>query len=86
MAAVLQYWMGRTVPSFRIVLAMEKAEQKPLRNALDKKDRKQFDEMFDTLEFTFPPALILTASATTSYYHVDFVSSLQRAKRMHQVH
>jgi hypothetical protein len=33
--------MGRTIPSFRIALAMEKAEWKPYRNALDKKDRKR---------------------------------------------
>ena len=38
--------MGRTVPSFRIALEMEKAEWKPFRNALDKKDRKDFDDMF----------------------------------------
>ena len=39
--------MGRTVPSFRIVLAEEKREWKPFRNALDKKERKEFDEMSD---------------------------------------
>jgi hypothetical protein len=39
--------MGRTIPSFRIALATEKEEWKPFRNALDKKDRKKFDEMFD---------------------------------------
>src|ERR671914_821400 len=39
--------MGRTMPSFRIALAMEKEEWKPFRNALDKKDRKKFDEMWD---------------------------------------
>ena len=39
--------MGRTVPSFRIVLGEEKAEWKPFRNALDKKERKEFDEMWD---------------------------------------
>jgi hypothetical protein len=39
--------MGRTVPSFRIVIAQEKAEWKPFRNALDKKERKEFDEMWD---------------------------------------
>jgi hypothetical protein len=39
--------MGRTIPSFRNVLAMEKAEWQPFRNALDKKDRKEFDDMFD---------------------------------------
>ena len=39
--------MGRTIPSFRIALAMEKGEWKPFCNALDKKDRRKFDEMFD---------------------------------------
>jgi hypothetical protein len=39
--------MGRTIPSFRIALAIEKEEWKPFRNALDKSDRKKFDEMFD---------------------------------------
>jgi len=39
--------MGRTVPSFRNVLAQEKQEWKPFRNALDKSERKSFDEMWD---------------------------------------
>jgi hypothetical protein len=39
--------MGRTIPSFRMALAMEKEDWKPFRNALDKSDRKKFDEMWD---------------------------------------
>lgn len=39
--------MGRTIPSFRIALSMEKEEWKSFRNALDKSDRKKFDEMWD---------------------------------------
>ena len=39
--------MGRTIPSFRIASIMEKEEWKSFRKALDKKDRKIFDEMFD---------------------------------------
>src|SRR5215213_5262345 len=39
--------MGRTIPSFRMALAMEKDDWKPFRNALDNSDRKKFDEMFD---------------------------------------
>lgn len=39
--------LGRTVPSFRIVLAEEKAEWKPFHNAFDKKERKEFDDMWD---------------------------------------
>jgi hypothetical protein len=39
--------MGRTIPSFRLALDLEKRDWKPFRNALDKSDRKKFDEMFD---------------------------------------
>ena len=42
-----QYKMGRTIPSFRMALEMEKEDWKPFRNALDKSDRKKFDEMWD---------------------------------------
>jgi hypothetical protein len=38
--------MGRTIPSFRIAAEMERTKWKPFRQALDKKDRKIFDEMF----------------------------------------
>jgi hypothetical protein len=43
--------MGRTIPSFRIAFEMEKEDWKPFRNALDKSDRKKFDEMFDIPRF-----------------------------------
>ncbi|HEX6281521.1 MAG TPA: hypothetical protein VFZ67_04785 [Nitrososphaera sp.] len=43
--------MGRTIPSFRIALAMEERDWKPFRNALDKSERKMFDEMFDIPRF-----------------------------------
>jgi hypothetical protein len=41
--------MGRTIPSFRIALETEELDwKKPFRNALDKSERKKFDdEMFD---------------------------------------
>lgn len=51
--------MGRTIPSFRIALAMEKADWKPFRNALDKSERKEFDEMFDI------PRLYLSACSNS---------------------
>src|SRR5215211_8917232 len=51
--------MGRTVPSFRIALADEKAEWRPFRNALDKSERKAFDEMWDI------PRLYLTACSNS---------------------
>jgi hypothetical protein len=43
--------MGRTIPSSRIALAMEEQDWKPFRNALDKSDRKKFDEMWDILRW-----------------------------------
>jgi hypothetical protein len=43
--------MGRTIPSFRIVLLMEKEDWKPFRNALDKSDRNKFYEMFELPKF-----------------------------------
>ena len=43
--------MGRTIPSFRLALEMEKEDWRPFRNALDKSDRKEFDEMFDIPRF-----------------------------------
>jgi hypothetical protein len=51
--------MGRTIPSFRIALDMEKEEWKPFRNALDKSERKEFDDMFDI------PRLYLTACSNS---------------------
>ena len=39
--------MYRTIHSFEIVLAEEKQDWKPFRNALDKCELKKFDEMLD---------------------------------------
>jgi hypothetical protein len=39
--------MGRTVPSFRNAIEMEKKEWKPFWNALDKSERKEFDKIWD---------------------------------------
>jgi hypothetical protein len=38
--------MGRTIPSFRIASVEEQKEWKSFRQALDKSDRKAFDDMF----------------------------------------
>jgi len=38
--------MGRTIPSFRLASVEEEREWKVFRNALDKSDRRIFDEMF----------------------------------------
>jgi hypothetical protein len=51
--------MGRIVPSFRNVIAEEKQEWKPFRNALDKSQRKHFDDMWDI------PRLYVTACSNS---------------------
>jgi hypothetical protein len=52
--------MDRTVPSFRIALATEKREwNKPFRNALDRSDRKKFD---DEMMFDIPRSYISACS------------------------
>ena len=43
--------MGRTIASFRLALEMEKEDWKPFRNALYKRDRKKFEDMFDLPKF-----------------------------------
>jgi hypothetical protein len=59
-AAEIGYRMSQTLSSFTIALAMEKDEWKPFRNALDKSDRKKFDEMlFDIPRLYISPAQIL---------------------------
>jgi hypothetical protein len=45
------YLMGRTIPSFRIASVQEEEEWKSFRQALDKKDRKIFDDMFSIAHF-----------------------------------
>ena len=38
--------MGRTIPSYRIAVEMERSKWKIFRQSLDKKDRKEFDKVF----------------------------------------
>ena len=43
--------MGRTIPSYRIASEMEIRKWKSFRKALDKQDRKKFDEMLSIPRF-----------------------------------
>jgi hypothetical protein len=43
--------MGRTIPSYRIASEMEIWKWRPFRRALDKQDRKVFDEMLSIPRF-----------------------------------
>jgi hypothetical protein len=53
--------MGKTIPSFRIAFELEKQDWKPFRKALDKSDRKKFDEMFDIPRLTLQLAHMLSS-------------------------
>jgi hypothetical protein len=67
--------MGRTIPSFRIASIMEKEEWKSFRKALDRKNRKIFDDMFDI------SILYNSASAYSAKYiriHPIFMSIIFR--------
>ena len=43
--------MGRTIPSYRIASEIEIRKWRPFRKALDKQDRKKFDEMLSIPRF-----------------------------------
>jgi hypothetical protein len=75
------------IPLFRIALAMEKGDWKPFCNALNKSDRKEFDEMmmFDLSKF-----YISTCSNSVEYvketpcnFYVYTISPSKTANRMH---
>jgi len=51
--------MGRTIPSFRLASVEEERKWKVFRNALDKSDRKLFDEMFSVHIYTIQHAPVL---------------------------
>ncbi|MDQ3851434.1 MAG: hypothetical protein M3299_01215 [Thermoproteota archaeon] len=73
--------MGRTMPSFRIALAMEKEDWKPFRNALYKSDRKKFDEMWDI------PRFYISACSNSVQYvrlHPILMSILYHYKQLTQ--
>jgi hypothetical protein len=82
--------MGRTIPSFRIALEMEERRWKPFRNALDKSDRKKFDEMFD--EMFDIPRLYITACSNSVvqleplHQIVISISSFTITKRANLMH
>jgi hypothetical protein len=54
--------MDRTVPSFRNVLAEENQEWKPFRNALDKSEKKSFDEMWHIPRLYITPCFLFQFS------------------------
>jgi hypothetical protein len=66
--------MGRTIPSFRMASVEEQKEWREFRQALDKKDRKVFDDMFSICRLYNS---VCSFAATNLY--VYNLSSLQEA-------
>ncbi|MGH9925375.1 MAG: hypothetical protein ACRD5B_08350 [Nitrososphaeraceae archaeon] len=63
--------MGRTISSFRIELAIEKAKRKPFCSASDKSDRKKFDEMmFDPPRLYISQLALLYRTAHKALYSI----------------
>jgi hypothetical protein len=53
--------MGRTIPSFRIAAEIERANWRPFRALLNRKDRRAFDQMFSYVRF-YNSACMMQAS------------------------
>jgi hypothetical protein len=71
--------MGRTVSSFRNVLAEEKQEWTPFRNALPKSEKKAFDEIWD-----IPKLYIMACSGSIllePFHRLLYLYSIIIAKR-----
>jgi hypothetical protein len=65
--------MGRTVPSFRNVLAMEKKEWNTYRNALDNKEKIEFDEMWDIARLHLCLLQLRSIGSPSPYHYIDAV-------------
>jgi hypothetical protein len=57
--------MGRTIPSFRIAAEMERRNWKLFRQALDKSERKTFDEMMSLSIYLY--LVIMTITSPDSF-------------------
>jgi hypothetical protein len=84
--------MGRIIPSFRLAATEEQKEWKEFRHALDKKDRKVFDDMFSTASlynsacsFAAKPITIQPIFMSILFHHykqlTNIKEELQKEKR-----
>jgi len=77
--------MGRTIPSFRLASGEEEREWKVFRNALDKSDRKKFDEMFSishlynsACSYAANPIRIRPISMSIIFHHYKKLLSISK--------
>ena len=65
-------WVERYLP-LGLTLDMEKAEWKSFRNALDKSERKQFDDMWDIPRLYLSACSNSFSCSTPPYHYVDSI-------------
>ena len=77
--------MGRTIPSFRLASIEEERQWKVFRNALDKSDRKIFDEMFSishlynsTCSYAAKPIRIQPIFMSIIFHHYKKLMTLSK--------
>src|SRR5919197_3966764 len=80
--------MGRTIPSFRMASIEEQKEWKEFRRALDKKDRKVFDDMFSichlynsACSFAAKPIRIQPIFMSIIFHHYKELIEIKRRAR-----
>jgi hypothetical protein len=89
--------MGRTIPSFRMASVEEQKQWKEFRQALDKKDRKVFDDMFLTshlynsaCSFAAKPIRIHSIFMSIIFHHykqlMEIKQELEKKKLMQIIH
>lgn len=86
--------MGRTIPSYRIVSEIEIRKWSSFRKALDKKDRKVFDEMLSIPRFynvagtmACKPVLIHPILMSITFEHYKQLTKIgnEQSRSMEQV-
>jgi hypothetical protein len=81
--------MGRTIPSFRIASVEEQKEWREFRQALDKKDRKAFDDIFSIAQlynsacsYAAKPIRIQPIFMSIIFHHYkQFMKRITRVKK-----
>jgi hypothetical protein len=80
------YLMGRTIPSFKIAIVEEQRGWEEFRRALDKSDRKAFDDMFSVAQlynsacsFAAKPIRIQPVFMSIIFHHYKRLMKIKEA-------
>jgi hypothetical protein len=80
--------MGLTIPSFRQAVWMEYRKWEPFRNALDKSDRKKFDQIWEqtslynsAMSYCANPVRIYPILMSMVFHNYQRLTALERSIR-----